>query len=325
VPLPKPTTTRFPNKPPQLFIDKISMTFGVQDAEHQKYISGQLIDLPKDHTTGWISATKGAYLYAARLHPPSGSSGKAATPWASDYVFLQAHPRNGQGGFLRIEWNPARFSPTQMANVVAQFDDYLDLPWFTFWEAKVTRLDIAVDLPGIRVGDYVFDRKQSPIRQCILRKAHLETIYLGKRARGQARVYDKQAQLGGDPSAILTRVEIAAAPNRIAEALYDLKNPFLSLQVYDLKKADLQLGAPHTRALHLALRTQGLLALDDLFPPVAAKENAKRIKASTPSFWQPEALWGHWPTALEGALPAKGMPKSCYGHFTEPGPAANAA
>lgn len=312
------------NKPPTLFVDKISLTINPTEEEHRTHIDGQIIDMCKDPTTGWISGPKGAYRYAARIHPSSGTSDNAASPWTSAFVLLQADPRNGKGGYLRLEWNPARFSVFQMADLFGQFDYYLDLPWFFFWEAKVTRLDIAFDLPGIRVGDYVFDRKLAPIRNCILRKGRLETIYLGQRARGQARVYDKGAEQG-DPSLVLTRVEIATQPNRIGDDLYDLKNPFANLQVYDLEKADLKLDPPLASALQLALRTNGLLALDGIFPALAAKKNAKRIKASTPPFWKPEVLWVQWPAALETVLPPKGMPKSSYSGYGPPRPAANAA
>jgi hypothetical protein len=120
-------------------------------------------------------------------------------------------------------------------------------------------------------------------------------------------------------------VEIATQPNRVADDLYDLKNPFANLQVYDLKKGDLKLDKPLMAALHIALQSQGLHALAPIFPPLATKANAQRIKGSTPSFWTPDALWVQWPAALEAALPPKGKPKSDYGGYITPAPSASGA
>jgi DNA relaxase NicK len=82
----------------------------------------------------------------------------------------------------------------------------------------VTRVDVAVDLPDVHMGDFVFDRPAAPIRRAILRKGKLETLYLGKNAAGQVRIYDKGAQLG-DASLVLTRIEYAVQPNRTGELM----------------------------------------------------------------------------------------------------------
>jgi hypothetical protein len=75
----------------------------------------------------------------------------------------------------------------------------------------------------------------------------MQTMYLGNQAKGQFRIYDKRAQLGV-PGPPLTRVEIAARPNKPARELVGLKNPFDKLKVYDRAKLDLLRDDP-TEAL----------------------------------------------------------------------------
>ena len=116
------------NKPLKLFIDKITLTMAVHDPDHQKFICAQLIDLSKDKDCGWVSGAKGAYRVAARIHPPSTSFAPTSSPICKDYVLVQADPRNGEGGFLRAEWNSSRFSTLEVQYFFSEFDTSLDLP-----------------------------------------------------------------------------------------------------------------------------------------------------------------------------------------------------
>jgi hypothetical protein len=265
------------------------------------------------HETGWISGPKGAYKAAARLHPPATSE---ATAWAKDYMLLQVGPKNSQGGYLRLEWNPDRFTPAQRSSLFKQFDDLLDLPWFWFWHAKVTRVDIALDVDGIKIDNYVFDRKNAPIRHVIAKHGVVETIYLGSNAKGQVRVYDKGRQLN-DSSICRLRIEAVCRPQWLAKDLFGLKNVFGPVQVYDVLNADLQIGKLDSQLLHRAMQTSGLAVLKQVFPEKGAVNYGQIIKKSVPTFWSDQSFWSQWPTLLQAALPAQGMPECEYGHVDD--------
>lgn len=296
-----------PSNKPLLFIDKLSMTFSIKSKEHQQWIAGCLMDLSKATDGVWQPARGGSYKYAARYHLLNEDSTGAQSPWTKNFVLFQAQPRNGQGGYLRMEWNPARFSAVQRDRLFKMLDDYFDLPPPRVDEAKVTRVDIAVDLPGVRIGDYAFERAKSPIRTNVLRLDNLETTYLGKKFNGQFCVYDKSAQLG-DTSAEITRVETHICPNKIASGLHTMSNPFKSVRVTDLAKLDLGVGEPHMRTLRRAIRAEGMAGPLSDFPAIAAAKHKVAILAAGAKFWQPVELWKSWPAAIAAAFPAFGQP-----------------
>ncbi|MEI6200596.1 MAG: hypothetical protein WCP68_01450 [Enhydrobacter sp.] len=263
--------------------------------------------MPKEPDTGWLPGPRGAYKYGVRVHVPNSSPDGVQGPWSKDYVLLQASPRNGQGGYLRAEWNPARFNPEQKAHIFKSLDDYLDLPPPRVGEAKVTRADVAIDLPGVWIGDYAFERTKSPIRNLVFYKDELQTLYMGRRFHGQCRVYDKSAQMG-DTTKELTRVEVCASPNRPAGQLHTLQNPFKSIRVTDLAKIDLGVGAPHMRSLRRAMRAEGMTGPLSDFPTLAAMKHKAAIAAAGATFWDPVALWETWPDAIAAAFLPFGQP-----------------
>jgi len=274
------------NQPPDVFIDKISMTFDIINEGHEQGLFQQIIEMPKDLETGWYSGVKGAYKGAVRIHAPVGGHDHVLSPWSKPYMLVQVHPKNGEGGYLRIEWNPAKFDAAQKKYLFKQLDDFLDLAPSIVGKAKVTRVDVAVDLPGIQIGDYAFERPKSPIRHLIYRKGRLETLYLGTKAKGQFCIYDKGAQLG-DKTKVLTRVEARACPNLAAADLHAMKNPLVLIQVYDIATAKLQLGKPLTSTLHRAVRAEGLHGPMTDFPPLAISKNESAVKANSAAFWTP--------------------------------------
>jgi hypothetical protein len=297
-----------PSNKPLLLIDKLSITFPIPLEEQRQFIAGQLMDLPKEHADGhWVSARGERYKYAARFHLLNAVGNDLQSPLLKDYVLFQAHPFNGEGGYLRMEWNPARFSDPLKHSLFKTIDTFFDLPAPRVDEAKVTRADIAIDLPGVWIGDYAFERLKSPLRTLVFRAGQLQTLYVGKQFHGQCRIYDKSAQLG-DTSQQLTRVEVRASPNRPAAQLHMLLNPFKSIRVSDLTTLDLGVGEPHMRALRRAIRAEGMAGPLSDFPPLAVQKHKAAIAAAGAAFWDPAALWKAWPMAIAAAFPMFGQP-----------------
>jgi hypothetical protein len=68
----------------------------------------------EDH--GRIAARGGHYETALRIHAPNQPddiNGK----WSKVFALLQCNPRNGKGRFLRLEWNPAKWSAPAKAHL----------------------------------------------------------------------------------------------------------------------------------------------------------------------------------------------------------------
>lgn len=100
----------------------------------------------------------------------------------------------------------------------------LDVPAPVVGKALVTRIDVTIDFPGVRIGDYVFERTNAPYRTPISFKGEIQTLYLGKPTAGQACVYDKAAEQG-QPDVTSTRIEVHCRPKRCASDLFTLPNP----------------------------------------------------------------------------------------------------
>jgi hypothetical protein len=179
------------------------MTIQIDNKDHQKGIASNLMDNCKDQMeTGWMPGAKGSYRYAARLHPPAPKT-PIGSPWSKDYMLIQADPRNAKGGFVRMEWNPSKFDAEQQEWLFTMLDQQLDLIWFHIRNGIVTRADIAVDLPGVYVDHYIFDRPKSPIRWPYFKNGAMQTTYMGKSSQGpvpdlrQARRTGRRGSISG--------------------------------------------------------------------------------------------------------------------------------
>jgi hypothetical protein len=53
------------------------------------------------------------------------------------------------------------------------------LPWSWWGYARVSRFDIAVDLWGVEIADWVWDKPQRVSREAICRQRQVRTIYQG--------------------------------------------------------------------------------------------------------------------------------------------------
>jgi hypothetical protein len=317
---PPPAGTLPSNKPPYnlpfAFIDKLSI---VIDVENEEGITSCLLDYSKEKMEfGWTMGARGAYRFAARLHPPAPKT-PTGSQWSKDYMLVQAKPKNGKGGFVRLEWNPSRFSDEQHKWLFDTLDQQLDIVWFHIWKGIVTRADIAVDFPGIHMDHHIFERPKNLIRWPLFKKGVMQTVYMGRQAKGSLRIYDKRAQLGV-PGPPLTRVERTTRPKLPAAKLVDLKNPFGNLKVYERAKLDLQRDDPTEALFGMVAADRGLEAALAVFPLAARAEIMERVQATPAPFWKPEEFWAGWTDEVRRVLPAEGMPESSYGLYDKPDP-----
>src|SRR5690606_2156335 len=100
-------------------------------------------------------------------------------------------------------------------------------------EGKVTRIDLAVDIPGVRPGDVVWQCAGRSYREVRSDRGRGQTIYLGRERQNGACIYDKglQAKLGSDVR--LTRVEVRQRRMSRGAEVPALANPFGRIQVFE--------------------------------------------------------------------------------------------
>jgi hypothetical protein len=267
---------------------------------------------------GRIPAKGGRYEAALRIHSPN-LPGDIQGAWSTEFAFLQCNPKNGQGGFLRLEWNPAKWSPSAKAHLFgtisavmlrpAKFDQLLA-------DAKVTRLDVALDVPGIRPDDCLWELKKGVYRSSIIKGGTPETLYLGnlKAAKGGIRIYDKGAEMDV-PSLKLTRIERVYKNSKLRLCdLTDLPNVFHTLSCLDANAAMAGLGTagvpPMYRPfLHDACAYRGLAAALNRIESASLRTKLmKAISSSVPAFWDLDAIWAGWPAAVAHAFSHEPVP-----------------
>jgi hypothetical protein len=305
------------NKPP-LVIDRVSITIAVDEVDHRNVIRETYFsDLKKNEqpfeNRGWLSTKGGRYETAMRIHAPNAQN-DIAGKWSKEvFALLQCNPKNGQGGFLRLEFNPNRWGTSvqhlwqELEHVMWNPGNFLDF----MMKAKVTRLDVAIDIDGIQPDDYVWDTSKAIYRSHILKRARLETLYLGSknaaRAKGQVRIYDKAAQMK-IPNSKLTRVErvVKSGVLRVAD-LPKLPNVLDGIECYDVVHALANSGLvppEYCQFFHDACASRGLRgALKNIKDDKRRKQIRAVIKSSTPTFWDPDLAWSGWGKAVSKVFP----------------------
>jgi hypothetical protein len=317
----KPKGIAFSNKPPmtKISIDKVSITMDEEkdDPTHKDAIRETMFYFSKPGyfsfgKYGRISAKGGRYEAALRIHAPNPPDDIYGM-WSREFALLQCNPKNGKGGFLRLEWNPAKWSPSASAhlfgNVSAvmlhteKFDELLA-------NAKVTRLDVALDVQGIRPDDYLWEQSRGVYRGPLNKSGKLETLYLGnwKAAKGGIRIYDKGAEMGL-PSLTMTRIErVYKNSNLRLGDLTKLPNVFHTLSCRDAHAALASLGVvgvpPMYRSfVHDSCAYRGTRPALNRFASAQLRKNlTKAIGSSVPPFWNLDAIWAGWPAAVAHAF-----------------------
>ncbi len=181
------------------------------------------------------------------------------------------------------------------------------------WEilgARVTRLDLALDLHGVAADGFAWSVQGKRTRRAFVHEPFLLSQGFGAPKHGSVAVYDKGVACKLPPgSPPWTRVEMRLRPGCTVQHLPMLKNPFLKVRASDVRSAWKALGRHSIEAeamLGLA-QLKGTDAVVRVFPadtpvPMQAKV-AKALAAAVPPWWQPAKIWGLAPAAMQRALP----------------------
>lgn len=289
---------------PHLSIDKISFVFDLPDHLKGMCLSS-MIALEKQENGSYQEyginwGPRGDYKTAIQVLMP----GKPVSPWKKDFVLLQAGPRKqSMKGFVRVEFNPnctgneglARLHEICEAGVLG-----ISLHK-CLAAATVTRLDLAADIFGPKLDNYLFEAPHKRVRALYTWLGNLTTEYLGKKGSNFVCIYDKGAQLKSSENAWL-RIEARLKPQLPYSQLAKLKSPFSRIQVFDVLASGLPLKAPVLRHLLDSAQKRGLRNALRFWSSTDRKPMNDAIRHSVPEWWLPEDLWTQWPAALKAAL-----------------------
>lgn len=290
-----------------------------------------LIDLyPCDH--GYIDKLLSGLKYnpdaAADGIVPAGWSAKKGSPVALDLKVptsinpliwstangarLQQKVAKGGKPYLRLEIHPLGLTPIGSQHLLQRVLNYhLLLDRSQIVAARVSRVDIAMDLHGVRLRDFAWQVPNRRLIRPYVRNGILETIYFGSPKHGAPCLYDKGIEQ--DVAEAWTRVEMRPKPNVPLAQLSAIENPFLDLGVFDVLTGmgSSSTALPFRKASLAQAQLTGTRGLVESYPDtcgsgalVSPRRKLKNaLVATIPDWWRPDEVWKLWPDALSAALP----------------------
>lgn len=239
-----------------------------------------------------------------------------ALPGSHERVRMDyAYSLSGEAARIRLEFNPAKIGPKGISTLHTILSEIVDGGWQRFvMEARITRLDLAIDLAGIRMSKILFMPKQGSTVTQYKQSGKLGTYQQGKVKGNHTQVYNKgleQAGKGKVPKGKVVRIERRLkppSPNKMHE-LSDLKNPFAGI----ILLSELPGPPPVDTKPWLWKLFGDSVAQRGLGPALAIIPAAKRttyrkhIKSHCPNWWDPDESWKHWPAALQTLTVTKGL------------------
>lgn len=235
------------------------------------------------------------------------------------------------GMTVRLEMNPRKVGPKgfkELASLLAEWFDVSALGQ----AARLTRLDIAVDVVGVQVSEIVAQQKdQGKHVHYVGKDGLLETIYINRRMMPFKQKYDEYGPVkpkkpkypAGKPllkiyDRIRERASVGVAPmygDAQITRIELVKDRWPKKKLNDLPTlpdvfAGTKVGYAPSQTQIMPALWQRYVILTRLLPPEAAaaalgltkkveKLYAKALKVPSPDFVAPEECWKRWATGIE--------------------------
>jgi hypothetical protein len=262
---------------------------------------------------------KSGYKYAVNLNISGLPVKHKDEPNAGNLLFQVCPTSPWSDHSFRCEYNPDAIGPEGVEKVGKFFNELYtffnthgDFP--DFWERfKITRIDLAVDLDHASLEDLIFYNARSqrwevyPVEN-LKGKKYMETEYLGGISGAKRlRVYDKKVELRKNKKIHLpnerTRIEYTLKLSKPLQQLFEIKNPFLTLGIYEARALD-EGNKKDWRWIQFldSIRCRGLKGALSVIPKQTRRGNLKKLnKTAGFDWWNPDKVWETFPDALEKA------------------------
>ncbi|PIU06538.1 MAG: hypothetical protein COT28_21735 [Methylobacterium sp. CG08_land_8_20_14_0_20_71_15] len=219
---------------------------------------------------------------------------------------IQYRGHNGKAELIRLEFNPRKLGEDGFVEFGAYMDSVVPDGWeYVVTNGHVTRIDVAVDVTGVRIGDLLCLPKQGLTSTTWGVDGHAQTIHLGKKGN-QTSIYNVKAKR-------LTKKQKWTGPTKIRierrlrnpefhglADLAKLANPFAGL----VMTKPLPPPAPGMKTWEWAMfgdsvQVRGLTAALALLPKERRLKYRAYLKSHPQPWWQPADLWEHWQEIVE--------------------------
>ncbi|MEP7173437.1 MAG: hypothetical protein ABI705_08115 [Aestuariivirga sp.] len=275
---------------PKLIIDRLSVCYFEPNQEEVGGTINLLIS-EKTHKTfpGLYVTSSRFYKVSSRLPLVDPTTQKMAS------ICFEAGPRIPGHASFRIDFNPSKLTSNMWSQLWTFLQLIVDADSTEFFQlGRVTRLDVAIDLPGLTL-EQVIVRSRRARKMGVYSDQHgnPETVYLGTPKSRRVVAYNKQ---DANLSSHFLRLEVRLKPNFMGKDIIYIPNPFKNVDMFLQCAMPAQLIGIPSRALADSIRTSGLrivkgyLNKDQRKLLVKAMKEAQSLLPSTEDIWK---LWGH--------------------------------
>ncbi|NTV12827.1 MAG: hypothetical protein HGA96_02645 [Desulfobulbaceae bacterium] len=285
-----------------LFIDKLSLTLSIKDKD-VKNATQDFIDFIGSNYGGklWESQT---YMYNMKIY------------YDGEYVLFQCCPKHKSLSWFRVEYNPSKVSPSEVAEILNHVlpGGYQGLIKY----GRITRIDIAVDCKWLSVWNLLFYYPGLAVSFNYLKSGSIQTATIGgNECVNQFQFYNKVAEINAKngklgklykkatPSHPLTRIELRYRPNHYCtfdELLFKTVNPLENLRlslITGMPKSPKNELETMTRQTFELAKFIGLPQALNMVPKHRKKYINDILNAGKTDWWKPKKLWETLPAAIE--------------------------
>ena len=286
--------------PKHPFIDKISITLkpkNEQDA-HDMYM-GLFQSLDDVEVWGYAPQGKG-YNLGKRVKLPSIVDQKRLPLFQARY-----DPKNQKVESIRLEFVPVDLGPLGMAELHAVMMILMDGGWeYVAKHGRISRIDVSVDLPGVRMDGFQFLPKYPSITMRWTVNGVLQNVAYGKPKGNQTLIYNrktKRLSKGQEwPEQSVVRVERRLVNVGIKlHQLPALTNPFADMQfTKNMPNAPLDVDERLWTMFCDSVSVRGLKDALALLKKDRRTKFRKHLETHPVPWWQPHEIWKGWEPML---------------------------
>ena len=284
------------------FIDKISVVLDPASERDAYDTHAQLFPMFDDEEL-FKNAGKGAkwgpYKIAKRLKLPNLVDDKK-------YPLLQYAYSGKKAEQLRLEFVPVDLGWEGMAGLHASLG-MVDGGWGYFIKhGRVTRIDVAVDVPNTRMDGFLFLPQQTLTTMQWKVNGQLQSLVFGKKSGNQTSIYSRNKKRlakgqswSGEPEVRVER-RLTNLKHQMVSSLPSLPNPFSAMQM----TLNLPGPPPDGKAWEWlmfedSVNVRGLCPALALLPEERRTKYRKHLAAHPQPWWNPDAIWAQWPAMLD--------------------------
>ena len=220
-------------------------------------------------------------------------------------VLFQFKYENKKATRCRFEFNPRKLGESGIDELRAIVVTLMDGWEYVIKHGRITRIDIAVDIPNARPENYAILPQQGLTSQKWAVNGKLETFVLGTKKGNQTLLYNKKAhrlsqgkKWLGKAAVRIERRLLNPSPNKLY-LLHKLANPFLVAQLVRMPDAPTWEAKPYIWSLFKdSVVVRGLPAALALLPLEKRTVYRKHLKLCEHELWSPHQIWSQWPACL---------------------------